>query len=118
MLATLNGQNKTTYTGYYDNGDSRIRVTVSDKFKTVEDIGRMLIQGHDADQLYQTDTDNHPALESHCNHQDDNYNNHGFYQIQGYPDCYYRFPSYIHVSRYGRSLHARLVYCVGGLPAA
>ena len=35
-----------------------------------------------------------------------------------YPDCYYRFPSYIHVSRYGRSLHARLVYCVGGLPAA
>ena len=31
---------------------------------------------------YQTDSDNHPALESHCNHQDDNYNNHGFYQIQ------------------------------------
>ena len=26
-------------------------VTVSDKFKTVEDIGRMLIQGHDDDQL-------------------------------------------------------------------
>lgn len=55
VLATLNGQNKTTYTGYYDNGDSRIRVTVSDKFKTVEDIGRMLIQGHDADQLRLSD---------------------------------------------------------------
>ena len=55
VLATLNGQNKTTYTGYYDNGDSRIRVTVSDKFKTVEDIGRMLIQGHDADHLRLSD---------------------------------------------------------------
>ena len=51
VLATLNGQNKTTYTGYFDNGDNRIRVSVSDKFKTVEDIGSMLIQGHDADQL-------------------------------------------------------------------
>lgn len=51
VLATLNGQNKTTYTGYYENGDNRIRVTVNDKFKTVEDIGNMLIQGHDDDQL-------------------------------------------------------------------
>ena len=51
VLATLNGQNQTTYTGYYENGDNRIRVTVSDKFKTVEDIGNMLIQGHDDDQL-------------------------------------------------------------------
>lgn len=55
VLATLNGQNQTTYTGYYANGDNRIRVTVSDKFKTVEDIGRMLIQGHDADQLRLSD---------------------------------------------------------------
>ena len=51
VLATLNGQNQTSYTGYYQNGDNRIRVTVSDKFKTVEDIGNMLIQGHDDDQL-------------------------------------------------------------------
>lgn len=51
VLATLNGQNKTTYTGYYENGDNRIRVTVNDKFKTVDDIGKMLIQGHDDDQL-------------------------------------------------------------------
>ena len=55
VLATLNGQNKTTYSGYYDNGDNRIRVTVSDKFKTVEDIGSMLIQGHDDDQLRMRD---------------------------------------------------------------
>ncbi len=51
VLSTLNGQNQTGYTGYYNNGDNRIRVTVSDKFKTVEDIGNMLIQGHDDDQL-------------------------------------------------------------------
>ena len=55
VLATLNGQNKTTYSGYYDNGDNRIRVTVSDKFKTVKDIGNMLIQGHDDDQLRMRD---------------------------------------------------------------
>ena len=30
-------------------------MTVSDKFKTVEDIGRMLIQGHDDDQLRLSD---------------------------------------------------------------
>lgn len=51
VLATLNGQNKTTYSGYFDNGDRRIRVEVSDKFRSVEDIGQMLIQGHDDDQL-------------------------------------------------------------------
>jgi multidrug efflux pump subunit AcrB len=51
VLNTLNGQNKTTYTGYFDNGDNRIRVTVSDKFKTVDDISMLLIQGHDDDQL-------------------------------------------------------------------
>ena len=51
----MNGQNKTTYTGYYENGENRIRVTVNDKFKTVEDIGKMLIQGHDDDQLRLSD---------------------------------------------------------------
>jgi len=51
VLVTLNGQNKTSYAGYYDNGDQRVRVTVSDKFRTVEDISRMIIQGHESDQL-------------------------------------------------------------------
>lgn len=55
VLATLNGQNKTTYSGYYNSGDQRIRVTVSDRFKTVDDIGNMLIQGHDDDQLRMRD---------------------------------------------------------------
>ena len=51
VLSTLNGQNKTSYAGYYDNGDQRVRVTVTDKFQTVRDIRRMLIQGHELDQL-------------------------------------------------------------------
>lgn len=51
VLTTLNGQNKTTYSGYFDNGDQRIRLHVTDKLKSVEDIGQMLIQGHDDDQL-------------------------------------------------------------------
>ena len=51
VLTTLNGQNKTIYSGYYDNGEHRIRINVTDKFKTVDDIGNLLIQGHDDDQL-------------------------------------------------------------------
>ncbi len=55
VLATLNGQNKTSYAGYYDNGDQRVRVTVADKFQRVDDIRNMLIQGHEDDQLRLSD---------------------------------------------------------------
>ena len=51
VLQTLNGQNATAYSGYFDKGDKRIRVDVTDKFQTVEDISSMIIQGHDDDQL-------------------------------------------------------------------
>lgn len=51
VIQTLNNQNKTSYAGYYDNGNRRIRVTVNDKFNNVDDIANMLIQGHDDDQL-------------------------------------------------------------------
>ena len=51
VIQTLNNQNKTSYAGYYDNGNRRIRVTVDDKFDNVDDIANMLIQGHDDDQL-------------------------------------------------------------------
>ncbi|MGX8696622.1 MAG: efflux RND transporter permease subunit, partial [Prevotella sp.] len=47
----LNNQNSATYSGYYDNGTHRIRVTVDDRFKQVEDISNMIIQGHDDEQL-------------------------------------------------------------------
>ena len=51
VLSTLNNQNKTSYAGYWDNGNKRIRVTVNDKFNNVDDIADMLIAGHDNDQI-------------------------------------------------------------------
>ena len=51
ILSTLNGQNETTSSGYYDNGDRRVKVTVGDKFRTPEQIGELIIQGHEDDQL-------------------------------------------------------------------
>lgn len=51
VLSTLNGQNKTIYSGYYESGDVRIRVSVNDKYRTVGDIGNLLLQGHENDQL-------------------------------------------------------------------
>lgn len=51
VLATLNGQNKTIYSGYYETGDMRLRVSVNDKYRSVEDISNLLLQGHEGDQL-------------------------------------------------------------------
>lgn len=51
VLATLNNQNKTTYSGYYNNGDNRIRISVTDRFTSAEDIGEMILQGHENDKL-------------------------------------------------------------------
>jgi multidrug efflux pump subunit AcrB len=50
-LATLDGQNKTVYSGYFDAGDSRLRVSVSDRYRTVSDIENLILQGHEDDQL-------------------------------------------------------------------
>ena len=55
VLATLKGQNDTYYAGYYNNGPDRIRVTVTDKFRAVDQIRNMLIQGHEEDQLRLSD---------------------------------------------------------------
>lgn len=51
IISTLEGQNKTLYAGYYDNGTDRVRVTVADRFRTEEQIGRLIVQGHEQDQL-------------------------------------------------------------------
>lgn len=51
VLSTLNGQNQTVYSGYYESGSQRIRVSVNDKYKTVDDIENLLLQGHEDDQL-------------------------------------------------------------------
>lgn len=51
VLSTLDGQNKTVYSGYYESGSYRLRVTVSDRYKSISDIGNLLLQGHEDDQL-------------------------------------------------------------------
>lgn len=58
VLATLQGQNGVYYSGYYDNGTKRVRVSVSDKFRKVEQIRQMIIQGHEDDQLRLADIAN------------------------------------------------------------
>ena len=50
-LSTINGQNKTLYSGYYHSDDYRLRISVNDKYKTVSDIENLLLQGHESDQL-------------------------------------------------------------------
>lgn len=51
VLSTLSGQNKTIYSGYYETGGQRIRVTVNDKYRNVSDIEELLLQGHQGDQF-------------------------------------------------------------------
>lgn len=51
VIQTIQGQNKTIYSGYYNSGDSRIRVSVNDKYKTTQDIKNLIIQGHEDDQM-------------------------------------------------------------------
>ena len=51
VLQTIQGQNQTIYSGYYESGDIRLRVAVNDKYRTTEDIENLLIQGHENDQM-------------------------------------------------------------------
>ncbi len=51
IIQTIQGQNKTIYSGYYNSGDMRIRVAVNDKYKEIEDIENLIIQGHEDDQM-------------------------------------------------------------------
>lgn len=51
ILMTLNGQNKSVYSGYFNSGDKRLRVEISDSYKNIEDIENLIIQGHEEDQL-------------------------------------------------------------------
>lgn len=51
ILMTLNGQNKSVYSGYFNAGDKRLRVEISDSYKSIADIESLIIQGHEEDQL-------------------------------------------------------------------
>lgn len=45
VVAVLNGQNATMYSGYFLSGDHRIRVSVNDKYKSAEDIRNLILRG-------------------------------------------------------------------------
>ncbi len=51
VLNTLNNQNKTVYSGYFNSGNKRLRVAVNDSYKSISDIENLLLQGHENDQL-------------------------------------------------------------------
>lgn len=51
ILATLKNQNSTTYSGYFDQGSHRIRISTDGKLADVQSIRDMLLQGHEGDQL-------------------------------------------------------------------
>ncbi|MFI3315714.1 MAG: efflux RND transporter permease subunit [Rikenellaceae bacterium] len=51
ILQTIKGQNKTVYSGYFNSDNQRIRVNVSDKFSSVEDLENLIIKGHESDQI-------------------------------------------------------------------
>lgn len=51
VIATLNGQNANVYSGYFQSGGRRIRVCVDDRYQTPDDMKRLVIQGHQNDQI-------------------------------------------------------------------
>ncbi len=51
VIQALKGQNQTVYAGHFESGDQRIRVSVSDRYSTPEQIGEVVIVGHQGDQM-------------------------------------------------------------------
>ena len=51
VILTLNNQNQTVYSGYYNSGEKRIRVGVNGNFTDINDIRNLLIRGHEEDEL-------------------------------------------------------------------
>ncbi|MDR1103107.1 MAG: efflux RND transporter permease subunit [Tannerella sp.] len=51
LLLTIRNQNRMVYPGYFDSGDHRIRLDVTDSYDCVADIENLLIRGHENDQL-------------------------------------------------------------------
>lgn len=58
ILLTLNKQNETLYSGYYQSGDKRIRVEIGDAFESIDDIRNLVIKGHENDLLKLKDVAN------------------------------------------------------------
>ncbi len=55
VIQTLKGQNQTIYSGSFESGNQRIRVSVNDRYRTAEDIADVIIAGHEDDQMRLSD---------------------------------------------------------------
>ncbi|MDR0604974.1 MAG: efflux RND transporter permease subunit [Bacteroidales bacterium] len=51
LLMTIRGQNKMVYPGYFNSGDNRTRMEITDKYNSLDDIKNLLIEGHQHDQI-------------------------------------------------------------------
>lgn len=51
IIETLNGQSSSVYSGYFENGNNRIRISVGGRSADVSDIENLILQGHEGDQL-------------------------------------------------------------------
>lgn len=51
IILTLEGQNATVYSGYYNSGEKRVRVGINGDFKGIGDIRNLLIKGHEDDNI-------------------------------------------------------------------
>jgi multidrug efflux pump subunit AcrB len=51
LLMTIRGQNQMVYSGYFNSGDNRIRMEVTDKYDNIDDIKNLLVEGHQQDQI-------------------------------------------------------------------
>lgn len=51
IISTLQGQNKTVYAGYFNSGNERLKVKVSDDIHSINDIRNLTLQGHEKDQF-------------------------------------------------------------------
>ncbi len=51
ILQSINRNNQPIYGGYYNSGDRRVRTDISGKFKSIEDIGNLVIAGHEKEKL-------------------------------------------------------------------
>ncbi|MDR1345646.1 MAG: efflux RND transporter permease subunit [Bacteroidales bacterium] len=51
LLLTVRGQNQMVYPGYFNSGNNRIRMSITDNYNSIEDIKNLLIKGHEQNQL-------------------------------------------------------------------
>jgi multidrug efflux pump subunit AcrB len=51
LVLTIRSQNQMVYSGYFNSGNNRIRLDVTDNYNRMTDIENLLIKGHEKDQL-------------------------------------------------------------------